>query len=92
MQVQVHHHDIGVEGLHLLHCLLAVLCYADDLNREEAGRYWLLGVAGSAPTHRREQGMQAAAGTWLVVGDEHSYAHKISSRGLPVEQRMSAFV
>ena len=57
MHLQIHHHDIRVERPHLLYRLLAILRFTDDLNRQEAGRCRLLGVVGSAPTHRREQGL-----------------------------------
>jgi hypothetical protein len=82
VHVKIHQYDIRAERPHLLYRLLAILCFADDLDREEIGIGGLLGVTGSAPTHRREQGFQAAPGPRLVISDEHSYAHSILSSGI----------
>ena len=73
--VEIHHHDIGLgaPAPALTSSWDHSLLHRRSSIRKAAGSVLAaLSVAGSAPTHRREQGLQAAPGSRLVVGDEHS--------------------
>ena len=55
--------------------LVSILGLAHHFDREGVGVGKLREVVGSAPSRRREQGLQAAPGSRLVVDDEYSCAH-----------------
>ena len=67
MHLEIQHNGIRLEQLHLLHRLLTILCFADDLNRK--GQLvrriicQVLRITECAPTHGSKQGRQAASGS-----------------------------
>ena len=70
-----------MEHPRLLYSLGAILCFADNLNGIETDRCLVLGLAGNAPVHCREQGFETAPGPRLVIGDEYSRIQNSISSG-----------
>ena len=80
---RIHHHDMWLERLHQLYRLLAILGFADDLNRKELEHVLAARCAGSAPTHGREQGLQAVRALGWSAAMMHRM-HTISSPAVTV--------